>query len=139
VSWQQPELFSSNHSNTSSNYSFIDSVQKPVEIYVFIDPLSEECWSLQTYLKKLTMEYGRFFTIRPIVSGYLSLINNSNCELTRDISANAEKSYIGETKVNYLVDQPWITSLAIKAAELQEKEPERNFYVSSRKSYFLRN
>src|SRR5690625_6938118 len=61
--------------NTSSKYRFYDFVQKPIAIYVFVDPLCSECWSLEPYLKKLSIEYGRFFSIIPIISKHLQVVN----------------------------------------------------------------
>ncbi|MBB6453056.1 hypothetical protein HNQ94_001504 [Salirhabdus euzebyi] len=68
-------LTSNMNNNDGSQYGFIDLLNKPVEIYVFIDPLCPECWSLEPILKKLTIEYGRFFKLRPIVSGKLTSLN----------------------------------------------------------------
>ena len=85
MSWNQTELTSSNHTNTSANYSYVDIVQKPIEIFVFIDPLCAECWSLEPYLKKLSVEYGRFFTIRQIVSGQLRALNTDSFDKPRKL------------------------------------------------------
>lgn len=138
MSWQQPELLSSNHTYTSADYSsYIDYVKKPVEIYVFIDPFSEACWSLQTYLKKLTLEYGRFFTTRPIVSGYLSLLlnNKKNKVLTRNTALYP--CNIAESRKEYENMHPWITSLALKAAELQGKKAGKKFLEKVQHKLFL--
>lgn len=32
-----------------------------MEIYMFVDPLSPECWALEPAIKKLKIRYGRFF------------------------------------------------------------------------------
>lgn len=138
MSWQQPELPSSNHTSTSADYNgYIDYIKKPVEIYVFIDPFSEVCWSLQTYIKKLTIEYGRFFTTRPIVSGYLSLLNNDKKKvLTRNNPLHA--CNIAECNNEYnTVTHPWNTSLALKAAELQGKRAGKKFLGKVQQKLFL--
>lgn len=136
MTWQQPELPSSNHKHTPANYnSYIDHVKKPVEVYVFIDPFSEVCWSLQTYLKKLTIEYGRFFTVRPIVSSYLSILSNNNETFTTNNSFR--QLSIQENKENYSINHPWITSLAIKAAELQGKRAGKNYLNILQEKLFL--
>ena len=46
--------------------------QKPLEIYMFFDPLSAECWALEPILKKLKIEYGNYFTLRHILSGKIA-------------------------------------------------------------------
>lgn len=107
------------------------NVKKPVEIYVFIDPFSEVCWSLQTFLKKLTMEYGRFFTFRTIVSSKLTVLGNERLYNKQNLNAVAESS------ASYEVDEPWMASLAIKAAELQGKRAGKNFLNRLQESLFL--
>ena len=39
-------------------------VTRPIELYVFIDPLCDDCWSLQPILRKLQIDYERYFTLR---------------------------------------------------------------------------
>ena len=45
--------------------------KKPLEIYMFVDPLCPECWALEPIMKKLHIEYGQYFRIRYILSGQL--------------------------------------------------------------------
>lgn len=132
MTWQQHDLSSLNRTNTPNNYSsYLNYVKKPVEIYVFIDPFSEVCWSLQTFLKKLTMEYGRFFTFRTIVSSQLTVLGNERLYNKQKLNAIAENS------TSYNVDEPWLASLAIKAAELQGKRAGKNFLNRLQESLFL--
>lgn len=49
--------------------------KKPLEIYMFVDPLCPECWSLEPVIKKLKIRYGRFFTLRIIASASLTALN----------------------------------------------------------------
>lgn len=109
--------------STSEKYSFFDFGQKPIEIYVFIDPLCPKCWSLEPYLKKLSIEYGRFFTIRPIISSPLRT-------LKKEIKKNDQK----ENHVSF----PWV-GLAIKAAELQGNNAGRAFLRKIQVNFFLKN
>lgn len=145
MSWNQTGLRSSKQTNTSANYSFFDFVQKPIEIYVFVDPLCPECWSLEPYLKKLSIEYGRFFTIRPIVSGQLNTLNKEPFDKPRKLRAIWEKtakrtgmSCDGDLWIENPVSFPWIASLAIKAAELQGKKSGRIFLRRVQENLFLK-
>ncbi|WP_368858646.1 ClpXP adapter SpxH family protein [Oceanobacillus saliphilus] len=145
MSWNQTGLTSSNHTNTSANYSYFDYVQKPIEIYVFIDPLCAECWSLEPYLKKLSVEYGRFFTIRQIVSGHLTSLNSDTFDKPRRLKEIWEKtakrtgmSCDGDLWEDNPVTYPWIASLAIKAAELQGKKAGKLFYRKLQENLFLK-
>lgn len=132
------------YQNTSEKYSYVDFVQKPIEIYVFIDPLCPECWALEPFLKKLSTEYGRFFTIRPIISGYLNLLNQEYFERPRNIKELWEKTAKrtgmccdGDLWEENPVSSPWIASLAIKAAELQGKKAGKMFLRKIRENAFL--
>jgi len=145
VSLNQTGLSSSNHTNTSANYSYIDYVQKPIEIYVFIDPLCAECWSLEPYLKKLSVEYGRFFTIRQIVSGHLTCLNNDTFDKPKKIKEIWERtarrtgmSCDGDVWIENPVSSPWVASIAIKAAELQGKKAGKLFFRKLQENLFLK-
>lgn len=118
MSWQQTE-FMTKQSSTTLNYNHIDSVHKPVEIYLFLDPFSEKCWSLHYYLKKLTLEYGRFFNVRVIISSRLSLVKKKPKEKTSDMCC------------------PINTALAIKASELQGKRAGKIFLRKLQEKFFI--
>ncbi|MUV36511.1 UPF0413 protein [Lentibacillus sp. JNUCC-1] len=141
------ELRSFDYANTSSSttYSYVDVVKKPLELYVFVDPLCVECWALEPYLKKLSIEYGRFFTVRPIVSGQLNALNHKPFDQPRNIKEIWEKT-ASRTGMSCDADlwkdnphmSPWRPSLAIKAAELQGKKAGRVFLRKVQESAFLR-
>ncbi|TQS75804.1 DsbA family protein [Ornithinibacillus gellani] len=144
MNWKPDEHASSTQTNTSPKYSYFDFVQKPIELYVFIDPLCPECWSLEPYLKKLSIEYGRFFTIRPIVSGNLHPMNNDQFEQPkrlRDIWEKTAKrtgmSCDGDLWIENPIFFAWSASLAIKAAELQGKKAGRIFLRKIQEKLFL--
>ncbi|GGJ95181.1 UPF0413 protein YjbH [Lentibacillus kapialis] len=144
MSWNQAGLSSSNNTNTSSKYSYVDFVQKPVEIYVFIDPLCPECWSLEPYLKKLSIEYGRFFTLQPILSGQLNELNKDIFDKPKRLKHIWEKtasrtgmSCDGDMWTENHITSPWIASLAVKAAELQGKKAGKTFLRRIQERAFL--
>lgn len=84
------------------------SVPRPLELYVFIDPTCEECWSLQPILRKLMVEYEHYFTLRTILKTSLPKMNTP-CDKYDFELKNCDKSH------------PSFPSLAIKAAEFQGK------------------
>ncbi|HEX6594530.1 MAG TPA: ClpXP adapter SpxH family protein [Bacillota bacterium] len=145
MSWNHSGFNSSKDTNTSSKYSFINYVKKPIEIYVFVDPLCPECWSLEPYLKKLWIEYGRLFTIRLILSTNLNPLQKKPFHQPpklKDIWEKTAKrtgmSCDGDLWDKNPVFFPWITSLAIKAAELQGKRAGRTFLRKVQEAIFLR-
>lgn len=145
MSWQNAELDSLNHTHTSAKSGNIDFVQKPIEIYVFVDPLCPECWSLEPYLKKLSVEYGEFFTIRPIISGHLNALNKDKFDKPKKLKDIWDKtakrtgmSCDGDLWIDNPVSSPWFASLAIKAAELQGKKAGKLFLRKVQENLFLR-
>lgn len=57
-----PEKTSQTNSNLPINFH-----SKPVIIYYFIDPFHSDYSLTDIHLKKLTIEYGRFIQIRPVI------------------------------------------------------------------------
>jgi len=83
-------------------------VTRPIELYVFINPTCADCWSLQPILRKLQIDYERYFTLRIILRTSLPTLN---------VLSSGEPDQI-ET---YEKTHPSFPSLAIKAAEFQGK------------------
>ncbi|MGM8212677.1 DsbA family protein [Virgibacillus sp. W0430] len=140
--WNLYEQTKANHADDSVKYNFIDFVEKPIEIYAFIDPFCTECWTLDPIFKKLTMEYGRFFTIRPVISGRLiKLQKKSNRQ--RNLIPIWEKtnkfSGISCDLDLHTDDVPWITSMAIKAAELQGNRAGRLYLRKIQEAFFIKD
>ncbi|MCP3031972.1 DsbA family protein [Halobacillus sp. A1] len=115
-----------------------------MEMYVFIDPLCPECWSLEPILKKLTIEYGRFFTIRPIVSGNLASLqqsNSSNSEKLKKVWDNTGSRTgmccDGDVWLENPISSPLATAVAVKAAELQGKKAGMRFLRKVQEYVFL--
>ncbi|KGP74347.1 ClpXP adapter SpxH family protein [Pontibacillus yanchengensis] len=143
MSWQMTGE-SNNTKPSTSQFGFFDLLKKPVEIYVFIDPLCPECWSLEPYIKKLTIEYGRYFTIRPIISGKLTSLNSESFQKPEDLAKGWEKvasrtgmSCDGDLWLENPVSSPWLAALAIKAAELQGRKAGMRFLRKLQEYLFL--
>ncbi|GIO25769.1 ClpXP adapter SpxH family protein [Ornithinibacillus bavariensis] len=125
MSWERTVLMNSQKENTSPEYSCF-TAKKPIEIYVFIDPMCPECWSLEPYLKKLSIEYGRLFTLRPIISGSSKPLNHGNFDRPKKLKEIWERtasrtgmSCDGDLWIENPIHSPITAYLAIKAAELQ--------------------
>ncbi|MDL4842933.1 ClpXP adapter SpxH family protein [Aquibacillus rhizosphaerae] len=142
--WNPSGPSNKQETNTTAQYGFFDLLKKPVELYVFVDPLCPECWSLEPYLKKLSIEYGRFFTIRTILSGQLATLNKDKFDKPKKLKDIWEKtasrtgmSCDGDLWIENPISFPWIASLAIKAAELQGKKAGRKFLRKLQEYVFL--
>lgn len=117
---------------------------KPVEIYLFIDPLCPECWALEPIIKKLKIEYGHYFTLRHVLSGKLASLNNSVRKKPENIAQAWEKtasrsgmSCDGSLWFENPISAPSLPSVAIKAAELQGKRTAARFLRKVQENLFL--
>lgn len=128
----------SNDTNTSEKYRFFDFVQKPIEMYIFLDPLCSDCWSLDPYLKKFSLEYGRFFTTRQIISNHLSIVNQKNTDDPFTTNNNHDENETVTEKLDkYANIYIHSISMAIKAAELQGKNAGRVFLRKIQEKFFI--
>lgn len=83
---------------------------KPVELYIFIDPLCPEAFAVQSTLRKLQLEYEHYFTWRYVLSTELTSLN---------CLGNRTKGCVSGDELD--ITHPVLPSIAIKAAELQGK------------------
>ncbi len=118
--------------------------KKPIEIYMFIDPLCPECWALEPIIKKLRIEYGRYFSIKHVLSGRLANLNLSSKKNYENIAKVWEKtasrsgmSCDGSLWLENPVDAPHNVSLALKAAELQGRRAGIRFLRRMQEVVFL--
>ncbi|WP_053365583.1 ClpXP adapter SpxH family protein [Bacillus sp. FJAT-27245] len=118
--------------------------KKPIEIYIFIDPLCPECWALEPIMKKLQIEYGRYFSMKPVLSGKLTMLNMGKKKRFENIAEMWEKtaSRSGMSCDATLweenpVTSPYIASIAVKAAELQGRKRGTRFLRRLQEMLFL--
>jgi len=145
VIWSQSWLVNSKETNTSAAYPSFNLAHKPIEIYVFLDPQCPECWTIEPYLRKLSLEYGRFFTIRPVLSnrnGVLSLyqlhVSRKIREIYRLSAKNFHLNSCTDVESHNLIHTPDMIPLAIKAAELQGKRAGKLFLRKVQEKLFLK-
>jgi len=118
--------------------------KKPLEIYLFIDPLCPECWALEPVIKKLLIEYGRFFTLKHVLSGKLATLNVRKKQKFEAIAHTWERtasrsgmSCDGSLWLENPIPAPYAASIAIKAAELQGKRAGIRFLRTLQELLFL--
>jgi predicted DsbA family dithiol-disulfide isomerase len=101
-----------------SNTEFVPEIPdkpnsaKPLELYIFMDPLNSQCWELQAIIRKLQIEYGHYFSMQVVLSTKLTNLNS-----------------IGKTSIidTNSLSHPVLASVAVKAAELQGKRAGNRF------------
>ncbi|AWM16484.1 protease adaptor protein SpxH [Bacillus inaquosorum] len=118
--------------------------KKPLEIYMFVDPLCPECWSLEPVIKKLKIRYGRFFTLRLIASASLTALNKKRkkhllAEAWEKIASRSGMSCDGNVwlEQDQPLSSPYMAALAFKAAELQGRKAGMQFLRNMQESLFV--
>ncbi|TWI53289.1 ClpXP adapter SpxH family protein [Halalkalibacter nanhaiisediminis] len=123
---------------------------KPIELYTFIDPLCAECWAFEPILKKLQVEYGKYFRIRTLVAGRLKAWNMCKdtqkglaakkqeiASIWEQIAAKSRMSCDGDVWLENEWSSPYLVSIAIKAAELQGPQAGSRYLRKLREALFL--
>lgn len=108
--------------HTNANYR-IRFHMKPIAIYYFLDPLCSECWLADSLMKKLSIEYGRYIHIRPIIS-----------HIFNDCTTNLKR--LTEQPIIDLWNKYYI-SISIIAASLQGNRAGRSFLRHIQQSIFF--
>jgi predicted DsbA family dithiol-disulfide isomerase len=120
------------------------SDKKPIEIYFFVDPICPECWAIEPILKKLKIEYGRYFSIKHILSVKLENLNIKKKKDFENMAVQWEKtasrtgmSCDGNLWIENPISSPYIASIAIKSAELQGRRQGIRFLRKLQEVLFL--
>lgn len=123
---------------------------RPLEIYMFIDPLCPECWALEPIIKKLQMEYSPYFTIRTILANGMKSLNQPTGVRREKYIKNLERLFDKTALLTGMPchcnswfknnpETPYIVSIAIKAAELQGSAIGSKYLRRLRQTLFLTN
>ncbi|MFC0025236.1 ClpXP adapter SpxH family protein [Neobacillus cucumis] len=135
-----------NNSSPGPKKQFNGNDKKPLEIYMFIDPLCPECWAISPILKKLHIEYGRYFSIKHVLSGRITNLNISKkkkksyeniAQVWEKTASRSGMSCDGSLWLENPVDNPYLVSIAIKAAELQGRRAGLRFFRRIQELLFL--
>ncbi|MCI1590450.1 ClpXP adapter SpxH family protein [Heyndrickxia oleronia] len=121
----------------------LNAEKKPLEIYIFVDPLCPECWALEPIIKKLQLEYGKYFRLKHVLSTDLTRLNFSSKKY-ESIAQRWEKtanrtgmSCDGDLWFENPISTPYLPSIAIKAAELQGRKAGIRFLRKVQEVLFL--
>lgn len=124
---------------------FTSNESKPLEIYMFIDPLCPDCWALEPVMKKLQIQYGHYFTLKYVLSGRLKSLNSQ--KLAQNERKSAIENVHGPSKescneisgsLQNPISSPFIASIAIKAAELQGRRAGIKFLRKLQEQLFIK-
>ncbi|MGM9987290.1 MAG: DsbA family protein [Bacillaceae bacterium] len=106
---------------------------KTIELFAFIDPICNEYWRLEPIIKKLTLQYGQYFTLRYILVNQYRLQKEQQSNTISFMHEYAKKH--PSTKEKHF---PYYTLFtAIKAAELQGRTLGNSFFRKVQECIFL--
>lgn len=118
-----------------------------VKLLYFTDPICSACWAIEPQLKKLKLEYGRFFTIEYRMGGLLPSWENYNgggiqqpadvAHHWDEISDYYQMPIDGNVWLEDPLSSSFPPSIAFKAAEMQNKEAAAKFLRIMREMLFL--
>ncbi|QQZ11547.1 DsbA family protein [Heyndrickxia vini] len=110
---------------------------------MFVDPLCPECWALEPIIKKLQLEFGQYFRLKHVLSSSLTRLNinskkiDSIAQLWEKTATRTGMSCDGNLWFDNPITAPYITSIAIKAAELQGRRAGIRFLRKIQELLFL--
>lgn len=123
MSWYITEEENNQMETSIKNRETVNFSSKPIVIYSFVNLTCHKCWKLEPYLKKLLLEYGKFFTVRPVIS-------HNTLHL---IKQNSSKNKHGDHR--NAVSNPLIS---VKAAGLQGNRAGRSFLRNIQQAFFIK-
>lgn len=137
------------HAEKVPNFNALPKPQdKPLHIIYFSDPICSYCWNIEGFLKRLSLEYGDYFTIEERMGGLLRQFGEVDYE-GQEINAKkmAEAWDLTSEKLRIPINgSVWLTdplsssfpaSIAFKAAELQSEKLAIDLLRKLRESLFV--
>lgn len=121
--------------------SLIGGSDRPLELYLFIDPLCSDCFSLEPIIKKLQFEYGHYFSLTYVLTGKLTSLNTSpRHSIARRMEKTKNRHCIdcNDIEADVNLSSPYLASIAVKAAELQGKRAGIRFLRKLQEFFYLK-
>jgi putative protein-disulfide isomerase len=131
----------------STGTEYASSVQtKPVKITYYTDPICSSCWGIEPQLRKLKLEYGHSLEIDYRMGGLLPDWSYNSGGISKptdvashweEVSAHYEMPIDGGVWLEDPLPSSYPPSVAVKAAQLQDKHKAIKFMRKLRELLFL--
>ena len=131
----------------SGDYQQVTSTQnKPVKITYYTDPICSSCWGIEPQLRKLKLEYGDILEIDYRMGGLLPDWSYNSGGISKpsdvashweEVSAHYEMPIDGGVWLEDPLPSSYPPSIAVKAAQLHDKDKAVKFMRKLRELLFL--
>ncbi len=124
----------------------VQSIEKPVKLIYFTDPICSSCWGIEPQLRKLKLEYGNAIEIDYRMGGLLRdwSYNSGGISKPSDVAHHWDEVSIyydmpidGDVWLEDPLDSSFPPSIAFKAAQMQDNDKAILFLREIREMVFL--
>lgn len=132
--------------NESSAANEIHSTRKPVKVIYYTDPICSSCWGIEPQLRKLKLEYGNTVEIEYRMGGLLPdwSYNGGGISKPSDVAHHWDEVSVyydmpidGDVWLEDPLHSSYPSSIAMKAAQMQDNEKAISFLREIREMVFL--
>lgn len=123
------------------------SIEKPVKVVYFTDPICSSCWGIEPQLRKLKLEYGNGIEIEYRMGGLLPDWSYNSGGISKpsdvahhwdEVSLHYDMPIDGDVWLEDPLNSSYPPSIAFKAAQMQDGEKALLFLREIREMVFLR-
>ncbi|MEL1241323.1 ClpXP adapter SpxH family protein [Flavobacterium flavipallidum] len=132
--------------NQSASKLQNNTLEKPVKIIYFTDPICSSCWGIEPQLRKLKLEYGTEIEIEYRMGGLLPDWSYNSGGISKpsdlahhwnEVSLYYDMPIDGDVWLENPLHSSYPPSIAFKAAQIQNKEKAIHFLRKIREMVFL--
>jgi len=133
-------------SNADSTEQILRDQKKPVKITYYTDPICSSCWGIEPQLRKLKLEYGEYIEVDYRMGGLLPDWSYNSGGISKpsdvahhwdEVSAYYQMPIDGDVWLEDPLSSSYPPSIAVKAAQMQDKEKAVAFMRKLRELVFL--
>ena len=133
-------------SSKSEDQVDLKTIEKPIRILYFTDPICSSCWGIEPQLKRLKLEYGEYIHIEYFMGGLLPDWSYNNGGISKpsdvahhwdEVSKYYEMPIDGDLWLEDPLNSSYPPSIAFKAAQMQDEAKALLFIRKIREMVFL--
>jgi putative protein-disulfide isomerase len=132
--------------NDSLGANNFKSIEKPIRVIYYTDPICSSCWGIEPQLRKLKLEYGSSIEIEYRMGGLLPDWSYNSGGISKpsdvahhwdEVSAYYDMPIDGDVWLEDPLSSSYPPSIAFKAAQMQDKDKAIVFLREVREMVFL--